>query len=101
MRESRTPGMEGCSHNRVCHVCRRLLNIFLKEGFQKASLPPTVKELRINMHKQWSPQLPDWHFNVPIICWGRRRLPRAAEAADLSVSASAHKADGTKIVESV
>lgn len=101
MRESRTPRMEGCSDDCVCLVCRRLLNIFLKGRFQKASFPPTVKDLRINMHNQWRPQLPDWHFNVPIICWGRRQLPRAAQAADLSVSASANKADGTKIKESV
>lgn len=86
-------------------VCRRLLNTFLKEWFQKASFPspikPTVEDLRINMHNQWSPKLPDWHFNVPIICWGRRQLPWAAEVADLSVAASANKADGMKIKASV
>lgn len=49
------------------------------------------------MHNRWSPRLPDWHFNVPIISWGRRQLPRAAEAADSSGSASANKADGTEI----
>lgn len=35
--------------------------------------PILLRNIRINMHSRWTHKIPDWHFNVPIICWGRSR----------------------------
>lgn len=55
----------------------QVLNDFgLKKWLWRAYFPSTVVpmllgNIRINMHNWCTHKIPDWHFNVSIICWGR------------------------------
>lgn len=54
---------------------KRLLNFEWKETIAESIFSifltaHTVEGIRINMHNWCSHKIPDWLFNVPIICWG-------------------------------